>query len=148
MKSMRRPLCRAMQSVAGVTLVAATMTLPGVARAQAPSEDGADEHAQLPYEVPRQTLIPGTPGMPGGYHLMVNGFGHLQNTGLGSHRIENANVHGWSGGATYPLLTDDWVMGYGRDSGGWVEGLVMLNFEPFTVYSAGMPEIGQSGEGL
>jgi hypothetical protein len=106
------------------------------------------DSAQLPYEIPRQTLIPGTPGMPGGYHLMINGFGQLQDTGLGGYRIANANVRSWNAGATYPLLTDDWAMAYGCDSGGWVEGLLMLNFEPATVYSAGYPEIGQSGEGL
>jgi hypothetical protein len=86
--------------------------------------------------------------MPGGYHLMINGFGHLQNAGLGPYRIANANVRSWNGGTTYPLLTDDWAMAYGRDSGGWIEGLLMLNFEPATVGAAGYPELGQSGEGL
>jgi hypothetical protein len=114
-------------------------------RGNAPDDN---EPGQLPYAVPRQTLIPGTPGMPGGYHVMVNAFGQLQNVGLGGHRIANPDVHSWNGGATYPLLTDDWVMGYGRDTGGWVEGLLMLNFEPLTNYSAGIPELGQSGEGL
>src|SRR5262249_20327147 len=118
---------------------------PAADRHTAPDDD---EPAQLPYEVPRQTLIPGTPGMPGGYHVMVNAFGHLQNVGLGGYRISNQDVHSWNGGAAYPLLTDDWVMGYGRDAGGWVEGLLMINFEPFTNYSAGIPELGQSGEGL
>src|SRR5262245_62672689 len=65
------------------------------------------EPAQLPYTVPRQTLIPGTPGMPGGYHLMVNAFAHAQNLGLGGYRITNPGVHDWNGGRTYPLLTDD-----------------------------------------
>jgi hypothetical protein len=118
----------------------------------APGDDDdakcGDEPAQLPYETPRQTSIPGTPGMPGGYHLMINGFGQLQNTGLGGYRIANANVPSWNAGATYPLLTGDWAMAYGRDSGGWVEGLLMLDLEPATVYGAGYPEVGQSGEGL
>jgi hypothetical protein len=107
-----------------------------------------EEPAQLPYEVPRQTLIPGTPGMPGGYHVMINAFGHLQNVGLGSHRISNASVRSSNGGATYPLLTDDWVMVYGRDERGWFEGHLMVNLEPLTNDSAGIPELGQSGEGL
>jgi hypothetical protein len=110
---------------------------------------GAEEEAaQLPYEVPRQTLIPGTPGMPGGFHLMVNGFAEAQNTGVGGYRISNSGVQSWNAGATYPLLTDDWAMAYGRDARGWVEGLLMLNFEPLTIGAAGYPEIGQSGEGL
>jgi hypothetical protein len=128
---------------------AMTMTMPG--HEPPPAEGSArddDEAAQLPYGVPRQTLIPGTPGMPGGYHLMVNSFAQLQDVGLGGYRISNANVHSWNAGATYPLLTDDWVMGYGRDAGGWIEGLLMLDFEPFTNTSAGIPELGQSGEGL
>jgi hypothetical protein len=123
---------------------------PAGDRAQAPTDVVAadEEPAQLPYEVPRQTLVPGVPGMPGGYHFMVNAFAQLQNTGLGGYRISNQNVASWNGGATYPLLTDDWAMAYGRDSGGWVEGLLMLDFEPATVFSAGYPELGQSGEGL
>jgi hypothetical protein len=119
-----------------------------VVAAFVPSVARAEDDAQLPYETPRQTLIPGTPGMPGGFHLMVNGFAHAQNVGLGGYRIANNGVHDWNGGATYPLITDDWVMGYGRDAGGWVEGMVMLDFEPLTVGAAGIPELGQSGEGL
>lgn len=131
--------------VVAVTLV--SITAASSARADdPPSHD--DERAQLPYDVPRQTLVPGTPGMPGGYHFMVNGFGYAHDTGLGAHRISNPNVASFGGGATYPLLTNDWVMGYGRDAGGWIEGLVMLNLEPLTIYSAGIPELGQSGEGL
>jgi hypothetical protein len=107
-----------------------------------------DDPAQLPYAVPRQTLIPGTPGMSGGLHLMVNGFAEAQNTGLGGHTIANPGVRTFNAGATYPLLVDDWAMVYGRDARGWIEGLFMLDFEPLTVGSAGYPEIGQSGEGL
>ncbi|MGH7296175.1 MAG: hypothetical protein ACRELB_14635, partial [Polyangiaceae bacterium] len=101
-----------------------------------------------PYEVHRQTRLPGTPGMPGGFHLMLNGFAEAQNTGLGGYRIANAGVRSFDAGATYPLLVDDWAMAYGRDASGWVEGLLMLDFEPLTVGPAGIPEIGQSGEGL
>src|SRR4051812_11156663 len=78
----------------------------------------ASGQAAMPYEIPRETLIPGTPGMPGGYHLMLNGFAHLQNTGLGGHVIQNGPVRAWNGGTTYPLLTDTWAMGYGRDASG------------------------------
>ncbi len=106
------------------------------------------ERAQLPYTVPRQTLIPGTPGMPGGFHLMVSGFAEAQNAGIGGYTIRNAGVQSQNAGATYPLLADDWAMVYGRDVRGWVEGVLMLDFEPFTVGPAGIPEIGQSGEGL
>jgi hypothetical protein len=91
------------------------------------------DDAQMPYADPRETLIPGNPGMPGGIHVMVNAFAHLESTGLGQ---------------TVPLLTDDWAMIYGRDKRGWIEGTLMLDFEPFTVGAAGYPEIGQSGEGL
>lgn len=108
----------------------------------------ATEPAQLPYAVPRQTLIPGTPGMSGGWHLMVNGFAEAQNAGISGHTIANAGVRTFDAGATYPLLVDDWAMVYGRDQRGWVEGLLMLNFEPLTIGAAGYPEIGQSGEGL
>ena len=102
----------------------------------------------LMYDVPRASMIPGTPGMPGGFHFMLNAFAEAQNAGLGAHRIENSGVQGFDGGATYPLLVDDWVMASGRDAGGWVEGLLMLDFEPVSVGAAGYPELGQSGEGL
>lgn len=108
----------------------------------------AQNEAQVPYAVPRQTLIPGTPDMPGGLHLMVNGFAEAQNAGIGGYRIANAGVKSFNAGATYPLAVDDWAMVYARDAHGWVEGLLMLDFEPFTVGPAGIPEIGQSGEGL
>jgi len=106
------------------------------------------ESAQLPYSIPRQTLVPGTPAMPGGFHFMVNAFAEAQNVGLGAYRITNPGVPSLSGGATYPLLVDDWAMGYGRDARGYIEGLLMLDFEPLTVHSQGVPELGQSGEGL
>jgi hypothetical protein len=122
------------------------LVFPRIARAE--DDVAPAEPLPVPYATPRETLIPGTPGMPGGFHFMLNGFAHAENVGLGSHRIANANVHDWSGGATYPLLTDDWAMVYGRDAGGWVEGLLMLDFEPLTVGPAGVPELGQSGEGL
>jgi len=86
--------------------------------------------------------------MPGGVHIMLNGFAEAQNTGLGGYRIQNAGVRSYNAGATYPLLVDDWAMAYGRDAHGWVEGLLMLDFEPLTVGPAGVPELGQSGEGL
>jgi hypothetical protein len=120
---------------------------PASATTGANYEPDADP-AQLPYTVPRQTLVPGTPGMPGGLHLMVNGFAEAQNAGISGYQIKNAGVQTLNAGATYPLLVDDWAMVYGRDAHGWVEGLLMLNFEPLTVGPAGIPEIGQSGEGL
>jgi hypothetical protein len=105
--------------------------------------------AQVPYETPRETLIPGTPGMPGGLHLMINGFAEAQNAGVSGYRIANQGVaKTYNAGATYPLLVGDWAMVYGRDARGWFEGMLMLDFEPFTVGAAGIPEIGQSGEGL
>ena len=108
----------------------------------------AQEYAPIAYEVPRQTLIPGTPGMPGGLHLMINGFAEAQNAGVSGYRITNPGVSGFNAGATYPLLVDDWAMVYGRDTRGYVEGLLMLDFEPLTIGPAGIPELGQSGEGL
>jgi hypothetical protein len=102
----------------------------------------------LPFAFPREGLIPGRPGMAGGIHLMVNGFAHLLNPGLGGYRIENPGAGGFDGGRTVPLLTDDWAMAYWRQSHGWVEALIMLNFEPLTIGEAGYPEVGQSGEGL
>jgi len=117
------------------------------ANAQEPT-DSHEDQAQLPYATPRETLIPGTPSMPGGFHLMLNGFAEALNPGLGSHRIENVGVKSFNGGATYPLLVDDWAMAYGRDAHGYVEGILMLDFEPLTVGPAGVPELGQSGEGL
>jgi hypothetical protein len=105
--------------------------------------------AQFPYAIPRETLIPGTPGMPGAFHLMINSYGYLHNPGLDGYVITNPDVaEGIEGGATRPMLQHDWVMGYGRDARGRVEGLVMLDLEPLTVGPAGIPELGQSGEGL
>ncbi len=132
--------------------VASTPPMPTAAPAE-PTRDRtpptADDPGQLPYTTPRQTLIPGTPGMSGGIHLMLNGFAEAQNVGLSGHRIVNAGVQKvYNGGQTYPLLVDDWAMAYGRDRRGYVEGLLMLNFEPLTVGPAGIPELGQSGEGL
>jgi hypothetical protein len=126
-------------SIAAVT--AAGLLRVTVAAAQ-------EDPAQVPYEVPRQTLIPGTPGMPGGYHIMINSFNEAQNVGLGAHRIDNGVGRTWGGGTTYPLVVDDWAMVYGRDVHGYVEGLLMLDFEPLTVGPGGYPELGQSGEGL
>ena len=103
--------------------------------------------AQLPYATPRETMVPGRPGMPGGYHLKVNAYGHLQNVGLGNYTISNAG-ESFGGGRTIPLLTDDWAMGYWRDAAGWAEAMLMLDFEPLTVGKGGYPELGQSGEGL
>jgi hypothetical protein len=117
--------------------------------AETPVEMEAAPAAQMPYATPRETLIPGLPGMPGGLHLMVNAFAHLQNVGLDGHAIANPDVaQTFDGGATRPLLQDDWVMGYGRDGRGRVEGIVMLNLEPLTIGPAGIPELGQAGEGL
>lgn len=127
-------------------LSALSFAAPAIARAD--DTHAALEPAQLPYSTPRETLIPGTPGMAGGFHFMVNAFAQAQNEGLGAHRIANDGVHDWSGRATYPILSDDWAMGYYRDRHGWVEALVMLNFEPLTIGGAGIPELGQSGEGL
>jgi hypothetical protein len=140
-------LVRGRPLLACLLLVAACASSAREARAQEDAPPG-DAVGILPYATPRETLVPGSPSMPGGFHLMLNGFAEAQNTGLGSHRIANANVSSFNGGATYPLLVDDWAMGYGRDAGGYVEGLLMLNFEPLTIGSAGYPEIGQSGEGL
>jgi hypothetical protein len=113
----------------------------------AEEEEEAEAEAQFAYATPRETLIPGRPGMAGAFHFMLNAFGHLQNVGLGGYTISNAG-EGSSAGRALPLLTDDWVMGYWRDSQGWVEALLMINFEPFTVGKGGYPELGQSGEGL
>lgn len=118
--------------------------------------DGHEHHepsvpareAQLGFEVPRETLIPGRPGMAGGYHVMINGWAELQNVGLGGHVIANPGGGDHAGGVTKPLVVGDWAMIYGRHARGWVEGLLMLNFEPLTVGAAGVPEVGQSGEGL
>jgi hypothetical protein len=118
-----------------------------VIQASPPAQSVSDP-AQLAYEVPRGSLIPGTPNMPGGFHLMINGFAEVQNTGISGHTIANRGVRTFDAGASYPLLVDDWAMAYGRDERGWLEGLLMLNFEPLTIGSAGYPEIGQAGEGL
>ncbi len=136
--------------VAGRALGLACALVASRASAQeaAPPREVDDESAQVPYAIPRQTLLPGTPSMPGGFHLMVNAFAEAQNAGLGAYRITNPGVPSLAGGATYPLLVDDWAMAYGRDARGYVEGLLMLDFEPLTIHSEGIPELGQSGEGL
>ena len=105
--------------------------------------------AQMPYAIPRQTLIPGTPGMAGGIHLMVNAYALAENQGLGGYTITNPGVAtGFDGGATRAQLQHDWLMGYARDDRGRVEGLLMIDLEPLTVGPEGIPELGQSGEGL
>ena len=102
--------------------------------------------AQMPYAIPRQTLIPGTPGMAGGIHLMVNAFGLLQNQGLGGHAITNPGVAtGFDGGATRGQLQHDWLMGYSRDERGRFEGLLMLDLEPLTVGAGGDTGAGPIG---
>jgi hypothetical protein len=99
----------------------------GAASARAQSAD--EDPAAMPYAIPRQTLIPGQPGMAGGFHFMVNGFAHLDNPGLSGYLIDTPGTgRTFNAGQTQPLLTDDWAMGYGRDAHGWVEGLLMLNF--------------------
>jgi hypothetical protein len=135
-------------SVVVAVLVVVVVVAPiGGTPARAQSAD--DDSAAMPYATPRQTLIPGTPGMAGGFHLMVNGFAHLNNPGLPGYTIDNPGTdRTYQAGQTQPLVTDDWVMAYGREAHGWVEGLLMLNFEPATVGPAGYPELGQSGEGL
>jgi hypothetical protein len=152
----RSPFLRSSRLFPAVLLVALGAPV-GPARAQtAPSADdsaegaaaAADDRGAMPYATPRQTLIPGTPGMAGGFHLMVNGFAHLNNPGLSGHTIDNGPGRTFDAGRTQPLLTDDWVMGYGREAHGAVEGLLMLNCAPATVGPAGYPELGQSGEGL
>lgn len=110
-----------------LAIVVGILAFAGAARAQT-------QEAQMPFAEPREMLIPGNPGMPGGVHVMLNAFAHLESTGVGD--------------TTVPLLTDDWLMVYGRDRRGYLEGNLMLNFEPVTVGPAGYPEIGQSGEGL
>jgi hypothetical protein len=69
--------------------VSAVLLTAILARAQEPMVTDEGEPGQVPYEALRQTLIPGTPGMPGGYHLMINAYGQLQNVGLGGYRIAN-----------------------------------------------------------
>src|SRR5204863_8651774 len=107
----------------------------------------APEPAQMPYAVPRQTLIPGTPGMAGGRHLMVNAFAMLENQGLGGYSITNPGVaKAFDGGATRAQLQHDWLMGYGRDERGRAEVLFLIGLDPLTVGPAGIPDLGQSGE--
>jgi hypothetical protein len=137
---MRRRLQAALAAAAMVAGVAAT------ARADEPE---VREPAQMPYAIPRQTLIPGTPGMAGGIHLMVNAFGLIENQGLGGYSISNPGVAtAFEGGATRAQLQHDWAMGYARDERGRFEGLLMIDLEPLTVGAEGIPELGQSGEGL
>jgi hypothetical protein len=137
---MRRPL---------PAWLAAAAVAAGVAAAARADEPEVRAPAQMPYAIPRQTLIPGTPGMAGGIHFMVNAFGSIVNQGLGGHSITNPGVAtGFEGGATRAQLQSDWAMGYARDERGRVEGLLMIDLEPLTVGPEGIPELGQSGEGL
>ena len=74
-------------SIAAVA-IAATAGVTATARADEHEHQAAamevepflsPQPAQMPYALPRQTMIPGTPGMAGGIHLMVNAFGMLEN---------------------------------------------------------------------
>ncbi len=140
----------AMSRRLAVSIAAAIAALyASPARAQAPPpEDATPDAPPMAFATPRATLIPGRPGMPGGIHLMINGFAEAQNTGIPRHTIDNPGAGTFEAGSTYLLLVDDWAMAYARDAHGWVEGLLMLDFEPLTVGAAGYPEIGQSGEQL
>lgn len=133
----------------GLSLLVVAAASAVASSALADDADREREPLQMPYPVPRETLIPGTPGMAGGVHLMINAFALLQNQGLGSYSITNPGVAGsFDGGATRPQLQHDWLMGYAREEHGRVEGLLMLDLEPLTVGPEGVPELGQSGEGL
>jgi hypothetical protein len=152
---MRRSPALAFALAAGAAAPAARAEgpapLPSPPSESAPAETvpAASAPAQMPYAIPRQTLIPGTPGMAGGIHLMLNGYALLANQGLGGYTITNPNVAtGFDGGATRAQLQHDWLMGYAREERGRFEGLLMVDLEPFTVGPEGIPELGQSGEGL
>ena len=82
-----------MRRQAATIALAATAALAAAraARADEPSPAGWPP-AQMPYAVPRQTMIPGTPGMAGGIHLMLNAFGLLENQGLGAIAV-NVGLH-------------------------------------------------------
>src|SRR5262249_27018792 len=143
-----RGAARAWLAVVGAAAIAG-VTVPSAARAEEAPPAAAPEPAQMPYAIPRQTLIPGTPGMAGGLHLMVNAFAMIENQGLGGYSITNPGVAtAFDGGATRAQLQHDWMMGYGRDERGRAELLLMIDLEPLTVGPEGIPELGQSGEGL
>ena len=78
---------------------------------------------------------------PGTWQLMGNAAFIATNPGF-------SDAYDPELGRTSPYLVADWLMARGRTTSGIFEGMLMLNFEAFTLGSKGWYEIGQAGEGL
>ena len=104
---------------------------------------GAEDWATRPGPMlmPIRTMIPGTWSQPGTWMLMGNVSAIVTNPGFGQARDSEF-------GKTHPYLLNDWVMVRGRTGNGYLEGMLMLNFEALTFSRAGWVEVGQAGEGL
>ena len=94
-----------------------------------------------PMLMPLRMMIPGDWAPPGGYHFMGNFAAIATNPGF-------SNAYDPGLGRTHPYLLADWAMVQGRTANGYLEGMLMLNFEAITFSREGWYEIGQAGEGL
>lgn len=94
-----------------------------------------------PMLMPIRTMIPGTWALPGALMIMGNVHGLLTNPGFP--RAQDRAL-----GRTHPYLVNDWVMARARTGDGWLEGMLMLNFEALSFGKGGWYEVGQAGEGL
>jgi len=80
-----------------VSLAAAiALFIPSQVRAQeaSPARDETADAPPMAFATPRESLVPGRPGMPGGIHLMINGFAEAHNTGIPGHAIDNPGAGG------------------------------------------------------
>jgi len=94
-----------------------------------------------PMLMPLRMMIPGDWTPPGSWHFMGNFAAVATNPGFS--RAYDPGL-----GRTHPYLLADWAMVQGRTENGYLEGMLMLNFEPLTFSRDGVYEVGQAGEGL
>jgi len=86
-------------------------------------------------------MIPGDWAHPGSWHFMGNFAAIATNPGF-------SGAYDPGLGRTHPYLLADYAMVQGRTENGYLEGMLMLNFEALTMTRAGWYEVGQAGEGL
>jgi hypothetical protein len=106
-----------------------------------PSAEADWTNRPAPMLMPIRTMMPGTWAAPGTWQLMGNAAFIATNPGF-------SDAYDADLGRTSPYVVADWLMARGRTSSGIFEGMLMLNFEAFTLGKKGWYEIGQAGEGL
>lgn len=94
-----------------------------------------------PMLMPIRTMMPGAWPLPGSVMAMANFQGIVTRPGF-------PNAYDARLGRAHPYLLHDWAMVRARTENGYLEGLLMLNFESFSFGKSGWYEVGQAGEGL